>query len=123
MGPAQQAIDQYLQGLVAADLDAIVAIYADNATIEDPIGADLVVGKKAIRAFYEKAAMKINSAVLTGPIRETPTETAFSFELQFDVQGKPFAMDIIDVFKFDQEGKVVSMRAFWSQANMRPSSS
>jgi steroid delta-isomerase len=28
-------------------------------------------------------------------------------------------MDIIDVFKFNEEGKVISMRAFWGAENMR----
>ncbi|MEY3018093.1 MAG: hypothetical protein RL336_1228, partial [Pseudomonadota bacterium] len=34
--------------------------------------------------------------------------------------GHDMVMDIIDTFVLNEEGRVVAMRAFWSDANMRP---
>ena len=33
--------------------------------------------------------------------------------------GGPKEIEVIDTFKFDGEGKVTEMRAYWSPANMR----
>ena len=117
---ARESIDAYLSALCRADIEAIVGIYAENATIEDPVGSPPIQGHDAIRAFYSAALGSIASAKLTGEVREAGNETAFPFELQMTYNGTAMVMNIIDTFRFDDNGKVCAMRAFWSEANMRP---
>lgn len=117
---AKDSIDTYLAALCRADIDAIVDIYAEDATIEDPVGSAPIKGHEAIRAFYGAALGSITSATLTGEVREAGNEAAFPFELRMTFNGTDMVMNIIDTFCFDDNGKVCAMRAFWSQANMRP---
>ena len=44
--------DSYLQGLNEKDFVGILSLYADNATVEDPVGSKIVSGKDGVRKFY-----------------------------------------------------------------------
>jgi steroid delta-isomerase len=54
---------------------------------------------------------------LTGPPRLAGDAVAFPFTA--NVPAANIAIDIIDVFRFDANGKVASMQAFWGPANVR----
>jgi steroid delta-isomerase len=47
-------------------------------------------------------------------------------ECAFPMQARPvigedtYAVDIIDVMTFDADGRILTMRAFWDPAEMRP---
>ena len=72
-------VHRYIAALNAGDLDAIVALYADDATVEDPVGSPPHQGHAAIRAFYAKSlAIKLDVA-LEGPVRAAANEAAFAF--------------------------------------------
>lgn len=117
---AQAAIDTYLSALVVGDVDAIVDLYDTQATVEDPVGSEVLQGSDAIRALYAKASGAIAEAALAGAIRCAGMEVAFPFRLVLDWGDKKMAMEVIDVFHFNEAGKVVSMRAFWGKENMMP---
>ena len=45
--------DSYIAALTAGDLEAVMNLYAEGATVEDPVGNGTVhEGKVAIREFY-----------------------------------------------------------------------
>lgn len=113
------AVDSYIRGLNEKDLEGILALYADNATIEDPVGSEIVSGIAAIRQFYSGAVNIDLTLTRTGPVRVAGVEAAFPFQLRMNVEGAPMITDIIDVFRFDDEGKILSMRAFWGETNRR----
>jgi steroid delta-isomerase len=43
---------------------------------------------------------------------------AFPFKVTAGAPGQEIVINIIDVFKFNDEGKVATMRAFWGPDNM-----
>lgn len=116
---AAAAVQQYMDGLTGEDVSVIVDLYADDAQIEDPIGSDIVSGREAITQFYGGVLANIKGAELSGPIRVAANEVAFPFQITIGAGDSPMHMDIIDVFKFNDEGKVVLMRAFWGPENTR----
>ena len=113
------AVDSYIRSLNEKDLEGILMLFADNATVEDPVGSKIVNGKEALRQFYSGAVTIDLLLTRTGPIRIAGVEVAFPFQLQMDVEGTTMITDIIDVFRFDEEGKIISMRAFWGEINRR----
>ena len=117
---AQAAIDMYLNALVSSDIDAIIGLYDAEAAVEDPVGSDEIQGHEAIRAFYSKATGGITEATATGAIRCAGAEVAFPFRIVIDLGQKKMTMEVIDVFRFNEADKVVSMRAFWGRDNMKP---
>lgn len=116
----QQIIDvvhAYVHALNAGDLDAIVALYAEGGTVEDPVGSPPKVGRAAIRDFYAvTAAMKIVVA-LEGEIRVARRVCAFAFSVSFTHEGRATTIRPIDVFEFDEAGRIASMRAYFGASN------
>ncbi len=49
----QAAPAKYLTALADKDLEGILALYADDAVVEDPVGSEPHVGMAAIREFYK----------------------------------------------------------------------
>jgi len=111
--------EAYISALSNGDAAAIAALYADDATLEDPVGTEVKQGIDAIRAFYDFAASSVISARLSGAPRVAGNEAAFAFEIVAGAGENTMTIDVIDVFRFDDNGKVASMRAFWGSANTR----
>lgn len=120
IGHYNEVVDSYLRGLNEKDLEGILVLYADNATVEDPVGSKVIKGKEALRQFYTGAVGIDLRLTRTGPVRIAGMEVAFPFELRMMVNRKPMKTDIIDVFRFDEAGKILSMRAFWGPSNQQP---
>ncbi len=118
---ARTAVCQaYLDGLVAGDLDAVLSLFADDATVEDPVGTEPKVGREALAAFYQIACDFVTAAQLTGTPRVAGNEVAFPFEITTGSGDNASIISIIDAFRFNEAGKIVSMRAWWGGDNVRP---
>ncbi|MDG2459833.1 MAG: nuclear transport factor 2 family protein [Luminiphilus sp.] len=111
--------DAYLDGLTRGDLEGVLALFADNATIEDPVGTEIKTGTDELRAFYQIACDSITAAVRQGPPRIAGTDIAFAFVATIGSGPEAMQIDIIDVFESDASGKVAAMRAYWGPDNMR----
>jgi steroid delta-isomerase len=95
------------EALKAGDKDKVVALYADDATIEDPVGSPLKAGKAAIDTFYANAvARKIWIELLTFeelPDRQTNVEAAVHVGERV-VQSR-------ETYTFKPDGKIATMKA------------
>ena len=111
-------VHSYVRALNAADPDAIVALYADDAVVEDPVGSVPKKGKAEIRAFYAASVAFKLEVELEGPIRAVAGEAAFAFRVAFPMNGKRTTIHPIDVFRFNEAGLVVHMRAFFGEDNV-----
>ena len=121
----RQSIEQACARLVTAfhvhidafEHDAVLNLFADDATLEDPFGSAAIRGNAAIHEFYARAMQGGAKLALTGPPRLAGDAVAFPFTA--NVPAANIAIDIIDVFRFDADGKVASMQAFWGPGNVR----
>lgn len=109
------AVHKYLDAFDKQDINIIRDIFADDAIVEDPVGTDIHDGIEALCTFYEGALATGTKLVLTGEPRCTGNAVAFPFQ----AQATGLTVDIIDVFEFNDEGKVNSMRAYWGPENMK----
>ncbi|MFT4517801.1 MAG: steroid delta-isomerase [Halioglobus sp.] len=109
------AVHKYVEAFATQDMDIIRDIYAADAIVEDPVGTDVHVGIEAVCAFYEGALSSGAKLALSGEPRCTGNAVAFPFQVLMD----GLEIDIIDVFEFNDEGKVNSMRAYWGPDNMK----
>lgn len=108
------AVERYIDALNSRDIEAIRDLYAVDARVEDPVGTDRpCVGIDAILGFYARVFEAAPTLSLTGPVRCAGNAAAFPFRSRLGAA----TMDIIDVFDFDDDGKVVNMRAYWGPDN------
>ena len=115
----RNAMEQYVKLLTDTDVDGIMALYADDATVEDPVGGQVLQGREALQGFYTATAPSLH-VELSGPVRVAGKECAAPMLAELTVNDQKLYIDVIDVMTFDDEGKITGMRAFWSPAEMRP---
>jgi len=108
------ALQSYLNAFNANDLDALTALFAEDATVEDPVGSPPNVGKAAVRAFYEGALKNGAKLSLSCPIRGSHGNGA---AMAFDVKVGPMTVRVIDVMAFNEAGKITSMKAYFGPSD------
>lgn len=105
-----KTVEKYMEAVSTDNLDLIREIYADNATVEDPVGTPPKEGIDAILAFYGSFKGFGVKLQLKDSVKCAGNAAAFPFTAQIG----PRTLDVIDVFEFDNNGKVVSMKAYWT---------
>jgi steroid delta-isomerase len=108
----------YIEAFDRDDPGMAAALYAENATVEDPVGAPLIRGREAIGEFYKFAMQAGARLKLEGTVRATGDYVAFPFVVVFKDAAEK-RIEVIDTFRFNEAGQIVEMRAFWGPANMR----
>ena len=116
--PKLAAVEQYIRGLNNRDMAAITDLYADDATVEDPVGSEPLKGKAAIIRFYEVAFSSGISARLDGSVRFAANHAVFPFVVELNPGNGEMRIEVIDQFTFNDDNKVIAMRAFWGEQNM-----
>lgn len=115
----QAAVDAYVRGFATSDAGLIIDLFAENAVIEDPLGTPAMVGKEAVRAFYTRIMADGGARLkFLGPVRTAASSAAFVFASFLSRDGKQSRIDVIDVWDFDEAGKVAHMRAYWGPENV-----
>jgi steroid delta-isomerase len=119
----RDAVLTYFASFATADVDAIVALFAENAVVEDPIGGARMEGLAAIRAFFKGGFDYVGggySFVPEGNVRVAANHAACAAIATCDKADPPFRLETLDVMTFDEAGKIVGMKAYWGPANMTP---
>ncbi|RLQ23791.1 steroid delta-isomerase [Seongchinamella sediminis] len=102
-------VNKYVEAFDNKDISLIRDMYAADAVVEDPVGSEPYVGIDAIISFYEGAFATGARLTLTGDVRCAGNTVAFPFKVIIgDLTIAP-----IDVFEFNDAGKVVKMKAYW----------
>lgn len=108
-----RAVERYIEAFETSDMEIIRDLYASNAQVEDPVGTPVHDGLDAICTFYEDALARGAKLALTGTPRCAGNSVAFPFQALMP----GVSIDIIDVFEFNHEGKVINMKAYWGPEN------
>ncbi|MFD2470360.1 nuclear transport factor 2 family protein [Amycolatopsis silviterrae] len=111
------AVAEYARRLKAGDPARIAALYAEDATVEDPAGSAVRKGREAIAAFYaELDGLALTAELLT--VRASGDTAAFHLRVVTTTDEFVSSIEPIDVMTFDEQGRITSMRAIWSPADV-----
>ena len=112
-----QAVNRYIETMAKGRADDLVEFYADDATLEDPVGGEVHIGRQAIHGFYANVEdLKRESELVT--LRVAGNEAAFLFRLTVDCGENRMRIEPIEVQVFDDNTKITSMKAYWSPADV-----
>jgi steroid Delta-isomerase len=112
-----KTVNRYLELVAAGRADDVVALYAEDATVEDPVGSEVHIGHQAIRGFYDSLPRNGAQAdVVT--LRALGNEAAFFWTLTIDLGENKMRIEIISVMTFNDDGKIASMKAYWGPDNV-----
>ncbi len=115
----ESMVHRYLELVANGTADEIAALYADDATVEDPVGGGEVhIGRQAIAGFYRNIESIPRETEMLA-LRVCGHEAAFMFAITVGAgEGTRMRIEPIDVMLFNAAGEISSMKAYWSPANV-----
>ena len=123
-GPSPEHIrwvfEHYGELLTAGDADGIVALFAPDAVVRDPVTAPEYRGHEAIRAFYQSGFDAMGGGIemkLDGNVRIAGSHAAAAYVARTINHTEKFRTETLDVMTFDDKGLITSMTAYWGPAN------
>ncbi len=108
---------RYAEFISNHDIEAICRLFAVDAMQEDPVGDEPRVGIASIREFFQAGSSHILRAELGGSVRCGGNTVAFPLVVIFGDEGSEMKLEAIDVFEFNKDGKIQSMKAYWGADN------
>jgi steroid delta-isomerase len=115
----ESVVRRYLDLVANGTADDIAELYAADATVEDPVGGEVHIGRHAIHGFYKAIESAPRETELLA-LRVAGHEAAFMFGINVGAGEHRIRIEPIDVMVFDGQGKVASMKAYWSPADIKP---
>lgn len=115
----KSALQAYVDAYNRNDLPALLALYSDDATVEDPYGTPAKVGKLAIEDFYRDAMLSGAVLRLSAPIRGSMGDSAaMAFEAVINTPQGEMRVRVIDLMTFNEAGLITSMRAYFGESDI-----
>jgi steroid Delta-isomerase len=122
MGAARDAAKQSMVLTEAKDRDGWLALFADDAVVEDPVGPSAFDpeakghrGKEAITAFYDNVismSEKIEFSIRDS--YECGSEVANIGQIRITLPDNQVGIvPIVNIYKVNDAGKLLSLRSFW----------
>ena len=118
--PAQieAAVEEYFASIGSLDVQRFVNNFAPDGVLEDPVGMPPLQGTQAIAAYFaaiiapfSEIKPKVQDVIVCGQ------EAAVNWKLRLTTTtGKKVTIDGMGVFKFNQAGKLQSVREFFDLA-------
>ena len=110
------AISAHCQTLSDNDKEGWLALWADDAVLEDPVGVDTYRGKEGLRTTFWKMVEDLSPMKLWLE-RDVIVCGNEAIGILHGVVTREGAMQhvgpLVDHFTFDEAGKITMMRAFW----------
>lgn len=105
-------VEAYLNGLASKDAEGLTNLFADDAVFEDPYGSEPKVGRDAIRAHFD-GATQYDMTLDLQELRIAGDAAAAFFTVAMSIGGQEYNSAPIDVFTFNDDGKIIGLRAYW----------
>ncbi|WOC12271.1 nuclear transport factor 2 family protein [Gordonia sp. MP11Mi] len=112
------AVQAYIDGLNTGTAEEIADLYADGATVEDPVGAPLRTTRDELVEFYGIITGMPHRQATLAWSRVAGDTAVFEFTLVTGTDDGKFKITPVDIMVFDANGKVSSMRAVWNPSDL-----
>lgn len=114
-----EAVNAYIELLSTGTAEQIADLYADGATVEDPIGAPVRTTREELIEFYSIITNLDSREAALKWVKIAGDTAVFEFTLVTGTAGMSFEITPVDIMVFDEAGKIVSMRAVWEQSDLK----
>jgi ketosteroid isomerase-like protein len=124
--PARDASLASMRAVEAGDKAAWLALFADDAVVEDPIGVSALDptgqghrGRAAIEAFYDTVIGPNQVSFTIERSHAAGNEVANVGTITTLMGDSTVHTDLVATYRVDDEGKVTALRAYWSIDELR----
>lgn len=119
--PARDASLASMRAVEAGDKEAWLALFTDDAVVEDPIGVSPMDpaglghrGKAAIEAFYDTVIGPNQVSFVIERSHAAGNEVANVGTITTLMGDSTVYTDLVATYRVDDAGKVTALRAYWS---------
>lgn len=115
MSDATAAARAYFAAVGSADVEALKALFAEDARLEDPVGSPALEGHAGVERFHRmtsRAWERLSMAPTAVVARGDRVAAAWSAEGR-SASGKDIVFAGINVFRVDDAGRIVHLEGFW----------
>ena len=115
----QRLVERYVARFNASDRDAWVALFSRDAVQHDPVGEPPHRGVDEIAAWWDRA-VAVYDGIIIEPrrISVNGVEAAMSWRIVERHDGKQRAFEGVDVLRFDSDGLIAEVRAYWDRDSL-----
>ena len=117
----QLALDNYVLAYSTNDKKLFSSLWDDEAVFEDPVGAEPCKGIEAICAFWDFGhvdGMEITPSNIETVICANEGILKAVMEVRNTNDNSGMNISIVDHFVINEEGKIISGRAFWDESSI-----
>lgn len=109
-------LTSYTQAVTARDVEAILSLFARDATLEDPVGAGRpVIGMNALRDFYTNVCSRGLTLRIDGHISCARAKVACA---PIRIDADTSITHAISVAHFDEQGLITRYDAHWGPGDV-----
>lgn len=110
-------VEAYVEGWRTRDRELWSSLFAEDATLTDPVGTEPMVGKDACVGFFDKVqAMPFRFVPKVHRIAVCGGEALLAFRMEAtDENGNGYFVETTDLFTFDEQARIRSLRAYWDK--------
>ena len=112
------AVGRYFAAWSSLDPSTYVSCFDANAVVHDPYGSTPHQGATALRAFFESIAHAVQKVrIQADSVHVSSNRAAVVFRGQaIGKNQKPVEVTGIDVFEFNEAGRITALWAYWDPA-------
>ena len=115
----RETLHAYARAWAEDDRDGFLRLFAEDATLEDPVGSPPVEGKQGLADFWDR----VHSLGMRYEVEVVRTvccgeEGVLVFNVTSHAPGVAMKVELVDLFAFNGAGEIQSMRAYWDQGCM-----
>ena len=114
----EAAVEKYFADAMSLDAQRYASNFTEDGLLEDPVGTPPVQGRQAIAAsFSNLTALVSEGKAKVQEVIPGGQEAIVNWKINVvTTTGKKITIDGMGAFKFDQTGKLQSVREFWDLA-------
>lgn len=114
-------LQAYVDRINAGDAAGVTALFAPGAVIEDPIGSVPRSGDDIAQWFADTVAFATHITPVVPHRGSHGDEALVVFDVEFTPPGgERLRIRSADACRFDAEGRIVSLRAYWGPDDLGP---
>ncbi|GEN87100.1 nuclear transport factor 2 family protein [Oceanobacillus sojae] len=117
--PMKKTLQEYVDAFNANDLEHLMSLFSDEASVEDPVGSPPKTGRIEIEAFYRESMTGAKLELLVSPRGSYSNAATITFAVHTEKKGHSIRIDVTDVMTFDSAGKIATMHAYWGPDDMQ----
>ena len=117
-GRIRELVARSLATFATGDREGRVALFAPDASFEDPVGTPPMIGHDALRAFFSQGSAMKMSAELER-IAICGNEAAYAFRARLDAgEGGQVTIHPFETLVVGDDGLIVQMRAYFDAGSI-----